>query len=481
MSLLFLSSGLFLGWSLGANDAANVFGTAVGSRMLKFSTAALVCSIFVTLGAVLSGSGASHTLGKLGAVDAIAGAFMVAFSAGFTVFWMSRLKLPVSTSQAIVGAIIGWNYYAGALTDYNALTKIVSTWVLCPVLAAIFSIFFFTLFRVSIRRTRIHMLKLDKIMRMSLLLAGAFGAYNLGANNIANVMGVFVPVAPFQDFVFFDGMVFTGTQQLFLIGGLAISVGVYTYSRKVMETVGNSLFRLSPEAAFVVVLANAFVLFVFSSVWLQQAITSVGLPAIPLVPVSSTQAVVGAVLGIGLLKRAHGVNFSILGQIASGWVTTPIISCLITFVALFFLQNVFNQEVHRERRFKVARSVVQHLHLQGFRDTAWNSIGDVMFHSEMSLDMALAETCSLTARERKSLIQASEMVEIFVDPKIVAKMDRVSLTDNEWRMLKKISGKRFDYTWQFQQALAPWTELDPGENKARQQAKLDRLIETFQK
>lgn len=42
----FLSSGFFLGWSLGANDASNVFGTAVGSRMIRFRTAAIYCSIF---------------------------------------------------------------------------------------------------------------------------------------------------------------------------------------------------------------------------------------------------------------------------------------------------------------------------------------------------------------------------------------------------------------------------------------------------
>ncbi|MGB1791576.1 MAG: hypothetical protein ACPHFX_04835, partial [Paracoccaceae bacterium] len=44
--LLFLSSGLFLGWALGANDAANVFGTAVGTRMVNFRTAAIICSVF---------------------------------------------------------------------------------------------------------------------------------------------------------------------------------------------------------------------------------------------------------------------------------------------------------------------------------------------------------------------------------------------------------------------------------------------------
>ena len=51
--IIFLTGGLFLGWSLGANDAANVFGTAVGSRMVRFTTAALICGIFVILGACL--------------------------------------------------------------------------------------------------------------------------------------------------------------------------------------------------------------------------------------------------------------------------------------------------------------------------------------------------------------------------------------------------------------------------------------------
>jgi PiT family inorganic phosphate transporter len=63
--LFFLSSGLFLGWSLGANDAANIFGTAVGTKMIRFRTAAIICSIFIILGAVISGAGASHTLIEL--------------------------------------------------------------------------------------------------------------------------------------------------------------------------------------------------------------------------------------------------------------------------------------------------------------------------------------------------------------------------------------------------------------------------------
>ena len=53
MIFLFLTAGLFLGWSLGANDAANIFGTAVGSRMVRFYTAAAVASVFVIIGAVV--------------------------------------------------------------------------------------------------------------------------------------------------------------------------------------------------------------------------------------------------------------------------------------------------------------------------------------------------------------------------------------------------------------------------------------------
>ena len=50
-----LLGGVFLGWSLGANNASNVFGSAVASRMLKFWTAAILASVFVLLGALLQG------------------------------------------------------------------------------------------------------------------------------------------------------------------------------------------------------------------------------------------------------------------------------------------------------------------------------------------------------------------------------------------------------------------------------------------
>jgi inorganic phosphate transporter, PiT family len=343
--LLFLTSGLFLGWALGANDAANIFGTAVGSRMVRFSTAAIICSVFVVLGAVISGAGASQTLGKLGAINALPGSFMAAFAAATAVYLMTKAGLPVSTSQSIVGAIIGWSLFSGAPTDPEALTKILSTWVLCPILAAGFSALLYIVVVWTIRNARLHMLRTDAYTRIGLILAGAFGSYSLGANNIANVMGVFVPANPFTDFNFADLLSFSATQQLFLVGAIAIGVGVFTYSKRVMLTVGDGLMPLSPIAAWVVVIAHSIVLFIFASQGLEAALKSSGLPTIPLVPVSSSQAVIGAVIGIALLKGGRGIRWNILGSIALGWAVTPIIACLLSFIGLYFLQNVFDQTV----------------------------------------------------------------------------------------------------------------------------------------
>jgi len=343
--LFFLSSGLFLGWSLGANDAANVFGTAVGSKMLKFTTAAIICGVFLILGAVISGAGASHTLGKLGSINTLSGAFTVALAAAITVFVMTKACLPVSTSQAIVGAIIGWNIYAGYETNLNVVSKIVATWFLCPILAAAFSIVGYIIARWILHHSKIHLFRLDSHIRVGLIIAGAFGSYSLGANNIANVMGVFVNSSPFTSITLF-GYVFSSTQQLFLLGGLAIAVGVYTYSKRVMMTVGSKIYALSPMTALVVVISSSMVLFIFASQGLQELFISAGIPPIPLVPVSSSQAVVGAVLGIGLVKGGRNVNFAILGKISIGWIATPIIASIITFVALFFMQNVFMNQVY---------------------------------------------------------------------------------------------------------------------------------------
>ncbi|MCK4502289.1 MAG: inorganic phosphate transporter, partial [Desulfuromonadales bacterium] len=320
--------------------------TAVGTRMVKFRTAALICCIFVVLGAVTSGAGASHTLGKLGAVNAVAGAFVVAFAAATSVYLMTLARYPVSTSQAIVGAIIGWNLFSGSPTDSHALSKIVLTWITCPILSAVIAVISYRILAFFILKFKVHMFKLDELTRYGLLIVGAFGAFALGANNIANVVGVFLPVSPFTEINLFGSFNISAAQQLFLIGSLSISVGVATYSKHVMTTVGDGIFKLSPVMALVAVWAHSVVLFLFASQHLEQLLINLGLPTLPLVPVSSSQAIVGAVVGMGLLKGGHNISWRTVGGIAGSWITTPIFACLISFICLFIIQNVFQLTVY---------------------------------------------------------------------------------------------------------------------------------------
>ena len=456
--LIFLSSGLFLGWSLGANDAANVFGTAVGSRMIRFTTAAIICGIFVILGAYVSGTGAAQTLGKLGAVNAIGGSFMAALAAGLTVYWMTKLGLPVSTSQAIIGSIIGWNLFSDSYTDISSLLKILSTWIICPLLSAVIAAFLFSVAKIFVRKMGIGLIRFDGYTRLALILAGAFGAYSLGANNIANVMGVFVPVAPFPDMLFGQGFSISSAQQLFLVGGLAIAVGVFTYSKRVMMTVGSELMTLTPLAAWVAVMSHSIVLFLFASERLEQLLAKMSLPTIPLVPVSSSQAVVGAVIGIGMLQGGREIQWARVYSIVKGWVITPLISCLLCFVGLYFLQNVFQQTVQRDSNYTLSASVIEKLQKEGIETEGLHELTGTVFQTSAEVVRAVKDKVSLSSKQGLKVVEYSLQKSLIVTAEKIADFETNGLSSAQLDALSKLAGQTYNYPWQLGDALA---EISP--------------------
>ncbi|OPX24615.1 MAG: inorganic phosphate transporter [Candidatus Cloacimonas sp. 4484_140] len=454
MIYLLLSSGLFLGWSLGANDAANVFGTAVGTKMIKFKAAAWIAAIFLILGAVIEGSGASSTLGKLGSINTMPGAFTVALAAALTVAFMTKLKLPVSTSQAIVGAIIGWNMFSGSLTDMTSLTKIVLTWILCPVLSALIAIVLYRFFKFFLAKARIHLLDLDAYTRIGLIIACAFGSYSLGANNIGNVMGVFTFSSPFHDINVYNLFTISGNQILFLFGGVAIAIGVFTYSQKVIKTVGKSLFKLSPVTAFIVVLSQSIVLYLFASTEIRNAFMSLGLPKYPLVPVSSSQAVIGSILGIAIAKGGRNIQFNILGRISSGWVTTPIIAGIISFVALFFVQNVFDQQVYHKVSYSFSHKVIQKLEEEQFPVEKIVCFEGTSFSTGLRLQQALNKIKDLSKNEKGMVYSYTEIDSFYIDPVYFKEIESEKiLTREQFKSLETLSKQSFSHEWEFQDEL----------------------------
>ena len=292
-----LLGGVFLGWSLGANDASNVFGSAVASRMLKFWTAAILASVFVLIGAIWQGQAGIETLKGLTQFT-LEQAVVSSVAAATTVTIMTILGLPVSTSQAVVGAILGIGILNQQI-NLAGLGKVVACWFGTPVGAVVIAVIIYKVLAAFYNNLKINLFQSDILIRLSMIAAGSYGAYALGANNVANVTAVFVGAGHLSIF------------SAALIGGLSIGLGILTLSKRVMETVGKKLVRLDPFSALVVLLAQSITVHIY---------TFIG------VPVSTSQAVIGAVLGVGIIKGISTVSGHILVNILIAWLLTPAIA-----------------------------------------------------------------------------------------------------------------------------------------------------------
>ncbi|MFA5404585.1 MAG: inorganic phosphate transporter [Ignavibacteria bacterium] len=444
-----LTSGLFLGWSLGANDAANIFGTAVSTRMLKFRVAAGIACVFMIIGAMVDGAGATHTLGVLGDVNALAGSFTVALAAALSVTILIKRGLPVSVSQAIVGAIIGWNIFTASPTDVKSLINIVISWIINPVLACGFSFLIFNLVKYVVAKSKIHMLELDIYTRLGLIIVAAFGSYSLGANNVSKVVGVFVTSSPFKDMVFFNFINISGINQLYLIGALSMALGVITYSHKTISTIGSQIFKLTPLSAFASILGASIVLFIFSSEGLSKIITSTGLPAIPLVPISITQSMVGAVAGIGFAKGGRYINYKIIGKIAIGWAITPISALIICLVTLFFVQNVFQQKVVNPISFEVSIPVLVELENTGVSTKDLSKLEGQTFTNQSEFRQNLNSIGINKESILFRIFQTAKIENYRIDSNYAKqKLNPIYFTRDQIESVKRLHNESFKHKWQ---------------------------------
>ncbi len=311
-----LLSGIFMGWSLGSNHTANVFGTAVASQMVRARTATALAAVFVIVGALIGGAAGLKTISGL-VPQTMDTAFIATLAAAITITLMTLVKMPVSTTSAIVGAILGIGIIVKEL-NVGILTKIIVVWVGTPTATIVLAIILYLILGRILEALPVNIFTQDRILRWALIFAGCYGAYSLGANNVAVVTGVFART----------GML--PVMYALLLGGLSIALGILTFNRGVIMTVGKDLVRLDPFSALVVVLAHSIMLDVYARVG---------------VPTSSTEAIIGGVIGIGLLKGVQTINVRVLARIIFAWIGTPLISLMLTLFLYSFLRIFWNVAV----------------------------------------------------------------------------------------------------------------------------------------
>lgn len=323
---VFLTGALFLGWSLGRNNLSNLFGPAIGTRMLPLKAGVLVASIFVFLGAIISGYATTQNVNAMADIKTVADAFIVCVAAGIVLYLLSYMGIPASITQTSTGALISWNLFYQLPLNIQLIIKMVLGWVYAPVIAGILAFISFYFMRFLLKRFPVKLLWRDHLIRFGLLSVGAFSAYALGANNMASIVGPYVSTQLFSIPV------------LFSLACVAVIVGFMCADRRVIKTMSKGMFPLSPMEAFIVVLTSASTLFCFSSTDLKAFLTALSLPSLPLVPVPLSGAAIGAIVGIALAKGIDGLKWKAVGQIACSWIAAPLSAGLICYGILFFCQ-----------------------------------------------------------------------------------------------------------------------------------------------
>jgi len=403
---LWIAAGLalYMAWAIGANDVANAMGTSVGSGALTIRGAIVVAALLEFLGAFLAGGHVTETVRK-GIIDTdmvssaqmIHGMLAALAAAATMLLGATRLGMPVSTTHAIVGAIVGFGA-VGIGTDIVNWTKvgqIVLSWLSSPLIAGVMAFAIFQITRSSILdRERpleqvkklgpfffflvffiiglvtlfkgLKNLKLDLDLPEAILASfvlGLFGAA-LGYFFISRVSTKETTSSHRFDQVervFVILQILTACAVAFAHGSndVANAIGPLAAIASATATTGSEMAAKAPVAPWMLGIGGIGIV-VGLATWGYRVMETVGKKITELtpsrgfaaelaaaativlasrlgIPVSTTHTLVGAVLGVGLARGIGALDLRIVGSIIASWVATlPISAGLAIFFYFFF-------------------------------------------------------------------------------------------------------------------------------------------------
>ena len=298
LTVILILISLFIGWNIGANDAANCMGPSVGAGILNYRKAAILVGVFALIGAFLQGGNTIGTVGKEVVNPAMLSQLSIVcalFGAAILVTFFTKKGIPVSTTQAIIGALAGIAIINNINVNWGIISKMFIAWVLTPLIAALFSFLAYHALAYLFRNFRLEFLQ--KKLYLAVIGSGILLSYSMGANNIGNAMGMVVSTKTLS------------IMAASLIGGIFLALGSISFGKNVMKTVGKKITELDSRMAFSVQSGSAITLYILTML---------------AIPVSTSTAVVGGVAGVGLVKGVAAVNKSQVFRIIQSWFFTPI-------------------------------------------------------------------------------------------------------------------------------------------------------------
>jgi len=170
-----------------------------------------------------------------------------------------------------------------------------------------------------------HFHTVEKVFAVLMVITASGLAFAHGSNDVANAVGPLAAVVSTAKTGLITGKAALDTWILF-VGGIGIVIGLATYGRKVMETVGRKITHLTPSRGFAAELAASMTIVVASSTGM---------------PISTTHTLVGAVLGVGMAKGISAINLSVVRGIFSSWIITIPAGAILSIIFFFILKTIF--------------------------------------------------------------------------------------------------------------------------------------------
>ena len=323
---------------IGANDASNVFGSAVGSKMVKFRSAIIFFIIFIILGAVINAENPSKIYGDL-VLDypELKKIFIIIFPVVFVTIISLKIKIPSSISQSIIFSLMGFSMAEKLNINYDLFKKLIYFWIATPVLAFLFSIIFCWFLTNLFRIFKLNVFQIDYQIRISLVIFGCIAAFALGAHLTAAIVGIYAPFLNL-DIELMNFNLVLDDNKLYFFGSLLIGVGAFIFSQKIVKTIGSQISNIKPIPALAILLTQILILFTFSSSFIINNL-NLFLPfELFAMPLSASHITFASIIGIASFNKFREVKPQYTKKIILSWIIIPIS----VFCCSFMFANIYN-------------------------------------------------------------------------------------------------------------------------------------------
>jgi len=336
VQLLLLIIGLILAFitaiNIGGNDAANPTCAPVGSGVLTIKQALILFALFTILGASLQGFMVMKTIGSgiVPSIDVV-GAISIIICANIWILFATLRGMAISTGHAIVSAVIGYGIVAYGTNglSWGVLGSIGLSWIFSPFCALVVAIAFFKLIRRIAARYGGNPARFERYMKNLLIISLCFAAYSFGANDVSHATGVYFQITgQIANIPELSAMVL-----LSIYGAIGLIIGGLTIGKRVIATLAYKVTRLDVPTALAASLSNAVVVYLFAT--LPYILIGYGLP------ISSSYASVGAIIGAGLANNTGSVSRTSTLKLVGFWFLTVPINVVLCIVIYRLFNYVF--------------------------------------------------------------------------------------------------------------------------------------------